>query len=98
MILCVERLHDFSHSLTHSLRLNVFFPGGCVIFLWRCCVNFSVESLPDFLSRGCMTFFWRRVCVILCFWRLHYFFVERLRDFCVQKLHAFLVKRLNDFF
>ena len=25
VILCVKRLHDFSHTLTQSLRLHVFF-------------------------------------------------------------------------
>ena len=67
---CVERLCDFSHSLTHSVGM-IFFSGGCVIFFWRL-RNFFVERSHEFFWRSCMTFFVES---------LHDFFVERLHNF-----------------
>ena len=44
-----------------------------MIFLWRGCVIFFVESLPDL--------FWERLHDFFLVDRLRNFFLERLRDF-----------------
>ena len=61
--LCLERLRDFSHSLTQSGYMIyfswgcvIFFRRGCMIFFWRGCVIFCWE-IPWFcVWRGCMNF------------------------------------------
>ena len=69
--LCVERLHDFAHSLTQSGCMIYFFWRLRDFILQRGCVIFVVEILYDFLCeevawfsmwRGCVIFVWE------CFW------------------------------
>ena len=49
MIFCVERLRDFPHSFSHSLRLHDFF-GGCAIFCGEVANSFCVERLRVFFE------------------------------------------------
>ena len=80
-----------------------------MIFVWRGCVIFYVESLLDFLCEEevCMTFVWRG-CMIFCVERLRdfshsfTFFLWRLCDFFVERVifcgeGDFFVERLRDF-
>ena len=67
MIFCVERLRDFSHSFTHSLRLHDFFsPKVVLFFLWRGCGIFLCGEVRDFFCGGCMIFYMDRLHDLFC--------------------------------
>ena len=51
MIFCVERLCDFSHSFTHSLRLHDFFSRRlCYFFCGEVAEFFCVERFVIFFA------------------------------------------------
>ena len=71
MILCVERLWDFSHSLTHS---------GCMIYFSGAWVTFCRE-VARFFCKEVARFFCGEVA-LFSLWRARMiFFVERLHNF-----------------
>ena len=74
MTFCVERLHDFSHSLTQGEVVLFFSLRGCVIL--------CVDRLRDFLLKKLRDFSHSLRLLDLFLWRLRdFFFVERLPDF-----------------
>ena len=54
--LCVERLHDFSYSQTHSGCIWFIFVELLWFFLQRGCVIFLLRDCVFFVWRGCITF------------------------------------------
>ena len=75
--LCVERLCDFSHSLTHS-SFMIFFLEVTEFFLRRGCMIFSWEIMWFFVWRG---------SVIFCAKRLRdFFYVKKLHDFLGEEI------------
>ena len=69
VIVCMERLHDFSHSLNHS---------GCLIYFFLEVAWFSfAERLCDLFVEIFAWFFVWRGCLI--------FIVKRLHNFCLMR-------------
>ena len=68
-IVCMERLHDFSHSLNHSGCMNYFF----LEVAW---FSFAERLCDLFVEKFAWFFVWRG-CLILI--------VKRLHDFCLKR-------------
>ena len=56
MILCVERVHDFSHTLNYSGCI-IYFCGGYMIFMGEVARIFFVERFCDFFVERLHDFF-----------------------------------------